>query len=122
MERPGLALGQTMFTLLLIGGVIWLIIYVTRSVQSKQATKARWQHALQVCNTNPEFKLAHVTNVITTYPQRGTKAWITWYGGNTLQDTWFEQSYPPQGSWVVVSGSSQNPQTFYVNRVHDVIL
>ena len=127
MERPGLALGQTLFTLLLIGGAIWLIAHVAQSRQSKQASQARWNHALQVCSTNPEFKLGHVTNVVAAYPQRGTKAWITWYGANAVQDTWFEQSFPPLGSWVVVSGSPgygpyDNPQTFYVNRVHDVII
>ena len=68
-----------------------------------------------------------MTNVVAAYPQRGTKAWITWHGSNAVQDTWFEQSFPPLGSWVVVSGSpgygphNDNPQTFYVNRVHDVI-
>jgi hypothetical protein len=128
-DRPGLVAGEVLFWVLLVGGLIWLIVYLAQSrSRGIRAQSARWQHAVQVCTMNPQFKLGHVTTVMQAYPNRGTMAWITWYGTTQPQQVWFEQAFPPQGSWVVVSGSTgygphnQNPQTFYVHRVHDIIV
>jgi hypothetical protein len=63
-----------------------------------------------------------VTSINQVHPQRGTAAWVTWYGSGQPQNTWFENAYPPVGGWVVVSGEiSQDPNTFLVRQVHDVI-
>lgn len=127
-DRPGVLAGEIFFWLLLIGGLIWLTVYLARSHGGGSPSGARWQHAVHVCGVNPQFKLAHVTAITQVYPNRGTAGWITWYGTTQPQEAWFEQAFPPLRSWVVVSGSAgydpqhQNPHIFYVDRVHDVIV
>jgi len=68
--------------------------------------------------------LAHVTYVYGSYPRRGTKAIIRWYGGNgDPQDTWFELAWPRTGDWLVISGGyrygwhNQNPNTLYAHII-----
>ncbi|MBF9520335.1 hypothetical protein [Mycobacteroides chelonae] len=50
-----------------------------------------------------------------------------WSGTGIQQDVWFEQSWPIDGVWVVVSGAEGDgrpgfdPLVFYVSAVHDTI-
>jgi hypothetical protein len=64
--------------------------------------------------------LAHVGLVYRSYPRRGTKAVLHWYGGDGApQDTWFRLAWPRTGDWLLVSGGfgygehNHNPNTFY---------
>jgi hypothetical protein len=72
---------------------------------------------------DPRYRLGQVTAISQVHPQRGTSAWVTWYGTGHPQSTWFEHAYPPVGGWVVVSGGGgRDPGTFHVSQVHDVIV
>lgn len=126
MERPGLVIGQLAFYALLIGGIIWLIIHLSRRSGrggGGDARQARWQHAMQVCSTDPRYRLGQVVSISQVHPQRGTTAWVTWHGAGQPQSTWFENAYPPVGGWVVVSGASgHDPNTFHASQLHDVIV
>jgi hypothetical protein len=122
-----LLIGQLMFYALLIGGIVWLIVYVVRrsggGAQPSQAMQARWQHAVQICSADPRYRLGQVTSISQVHPQRGTMGWVTWYGTGQPQSTWFEHAYPPVGGWVVVSGANaHDPNMFHVSRVHDIIV
>ena len=123
MERPGLVIGQLLFYALVVAGIVWLLVHLARrSRGGGDATQARWQHAVQVCRADPRYRLGQVTAVSQVYPERGAAAWVTWYGTGQPQSTWFENAYPPVGGWVVVSGAGgQDPNTFHVSQVHDLI-
>jgi hypothetical protein len=119
-----LVLGQLTFYVLLIGGIVWLIVHLVRRSKGggSGSSHARWQHAVNVCSADPRYRLGQVTSVNQVYPQRGTAAWVTWYGTGQPQNTWFENVYPPVGGWVVVTGGTgPDRTTFVVDRVHDVI-
>lgn len=125
VDRPGLVLGQLTFYLLLIGGIVWLIVHLVRRSKAgggNGSSQARWQHAVNVCAADPRYRLGQVAAVNQVYPQRGTTAWVTWYGTGQPQNTWFENVYPPVGGWVVVTGGiGPDRTTFVVDQVHDVI-
>jgi hypothetical protein len=122
-----LVVGQLLFYALLFAGIIWLLVQLSRrsggGAHPAQASQARWQHAVQVCSVDPRYRLGQVAAISQVHPQRGTSAWVTWYGTGHPQSTWFEHAYPPVGGWVVVSGGGgRDPGTFHVSQVHDVIV
>ncbi|MUM15613.1 hypothetical protein FZI91_09225 [Mycobacterium sp. CBMA271] len=118
--------------LALIGGAIWLVVHLSnqgsRNAQARRAiAHHQWAHAVQVCAYDPRFQLAYIAAIIESYPNKGTKAWVTWYGSNVQQDAWIPLAWPMPGNWLVVSGSTgygphhDNPNTFFVEQVHDII-
>ncbi|MBB2991021.1 hypothetical protein FHR72_002494 [Mycolicibacterium iranicum] len=121
----GEVIGQLIGGALVIGLVVWFILALARR-PSKGSAQGRWAQAVQICSADPRFRLGQVTSA-QEYPQRGTAGWVTWYGTGQQQSVWFEQVYPRPGGWVVVTGGPRpaapgtDPNTFYVDRVHDVI-
>jgi hypothetical protein len=53
-----MVLGQPFFYVVLIGGIVWLIVHLTRRSKAANGAhggpgQARWQHAVQVCSADP---------------------------------------------------------------------
>jgi hypothetical protein len=113
-------------TLLLIGGpVLALVWLLARRVPSQQHL---WDHAVQVCAANPAFRLGQIIEVLSSDPEQGEHARISWHGNDVEQDIWFGDTWPLEDVWVVVSGADgdgtagRDSSTFYVTAVHDVIV
>jgi hypothetical protein len=130
MRDAGQAVGQLLFFVLLIGGVIWFVVHLSRRKQTGPGQPSaqfvsRWQHAAAVCAADPRYRLGRMDSVAYSDPARGTRAWVTWNGAHAAQDVWLQSAFPPIGSWVVVTGtpgSGQNGEpALIVDRVHDVI-
>jgi hypothetical protein len=132
MRDAGQAVGQLLFFVLLIGGVIWLVIHLSR--RNKTGSRPgqpspdftnRWQHAAAVCAADPRYRLGRLDTVAYSDPARGTRAWVTWNGAQGPQDVWLQNAFPQIGSWIVVTGAPGSGQpgepAFHVDRVHDVI-
>ena len=122
----GEVLGRFIGLALVVGLIVWFVVLLVRRPKPTGDAQVRWATAIQVCSTDPRYRLGQITSVH-PYPQRGTSAWVTWYGAGQQQSAWFEQAYPPAGAWVVVSGATgsgppqADPNTFYVERIHDLI-
>lgn len=130
MRDAGQVVGQLLFFVVLIGGVIWFVVHLSRRKQGGPGQPSahfmsRWQHAAAVCAADPRYRLGRLDSVAYSDPARGTRAWVTWNGAHAAQDVWLQNAFPPIGSWVVVTGapgSGQNGEpAFLVDRVHDVI-
>lgn len=122
----GELLGRFIGIGLVVALVVWFILLLMRRPTRTGDAQARWATAIQVCSTDPRYRLGQIGSV-QFHPQRGTSAWVTWYGTGQQQSAWFEQAYPPVGAWVVVTGATgtgvpqADPNTFYVERIHDLI-
>ncbi|OHU30971.1 hypothetical protein BKG76_04530 [Mycobacteroides franklinii] len=116
-----------MLTLLIIGAIALIVWRVGGPGWKRQSAQRRLAHAAQACAADPRFRLGRIVTVVVSYPDRGLMARIMWSGTEIQQDVWFDQSWPIDGVWVVVSGTEGDgrpgfdPHVFYVTAVHDTI-
>lgn len=122
-------LGARLADLLLFGPpVLALVWFLTRRMRRGRSQQHLWDHAVQVCAENPAFRLGKIAEVLSSDPDRGEHARITWHGTDIEQDIWFGDAWPLEGVWVVVSGANGDggagfdPQTFYATKVHDIVV